>query len=444
MSAVTVILGGALGAAAWLLLRAGVGAGLRRAPWQATLLDALPVAAGFGLALAGTARPLLSGVAIAATTLGLWLSDTVKRDVLHEPVNFADRAELPEVVRHPQLYLPFAGTGLVLAGAAACAALAGLLAWAEPPLWPRTWPGALAALLAAAAAARLAFLVPASPPMLRRLAPLYARLRPARNTAADAARLGPLATLVIHATLAAAERPARVAAVRARPQPVLPPDGPVVLVQAESFMDPARLHPALAGALPHFTALRARAVRHGALDVPCWGANTVRTEFAVLTGVAEPALGLDRFNPYEAFARGGLPSIASAARAAGYRTVCVHPFDPGFYNRRRVMPGLGFDRFVGPEAFGPPASGLYPSDAAVAEAVAGLVRDLGPRVFVFVITMAGHGPWAPGLEALPAALRDVADAGQLGGWLRAMQGTDAMLPALMAALEAAGGGWLAL
>jgi len=434
----------ALCVAAWLVLRAGAGASLRRAPLPATLLDALPMAAGFGLMLAGTARPLLSGVALGATALGLRLADAVKRDVLNEPVNFADRAELPEVVRHPQLYLPFAGTGSVLAGAGVCAVMAAALAWAEPPLWHRSWPGATVALLLAVAAARLGFVLPALPPALRRLAPLYARLRPTRDPGQDAARLGPLAMLVVHATLAAAERPARAAAVRARPASVLPADGPVILVQAESFMDPARLHPALAGTLPHWAALRDQSVRHGALDVPCWGANTVRSEFAVLTGVAEAALGLDRFNPYEAFTRGGLPSIAASARAAGYRTACVHPFDPGFYDRRRVMPGLGFDRFVGPDAFRPAPPGRYPGDAELAEVASRLVREMGPRVFVFVVTMAGHGPWTGDGAALPPALAGVAEAGPLAGWLRAMQGTDAMLPVLAGALREAGAGWLAV
>ena len=287
-------------------------------------------------------------------------------------------------------------------------------------------------------------MLPALPAVLRRLAPLYARLRPSRDPAQDAARLGPLATLVIHATLAAAERPSRVAAVRARPLPALPGDGPVILVQAESFMDPARLHPALAGAMPHWAALRAQAVRHGALDVPCWGANTVRSEFAVLTGVAEPMLGLDRFNPYEAFARGGLPSIAWAARAAGYRTAVVHPFDPGFYGRkhgscrgsastvswgrrrsalRRPGTTRGMPRWRRCRRAGA-------GDGAAGVRVRhhdGLARPLGRRP-----------------RALPPELAGVAEAGPLAGWLQAMRGTDAMLPALADALRTAGSGWLAV
>ena len=446
MALLTLVGGLALCASAWLFLRAGVGARFVQAPPLATALDALPMAAGFGLMLAGTARPVLSGVVLGATALGLRLTDEVKREVLHEPVNFSDRAELPEVVRHPQLYLPFAGTGLVLAAAATLLLAAGALTWAEPPLWRRSWPAAAAALLLAGAAARAGFVLPALRPAVRRLAALYARLRPSRDPEQDARRLGPLASLVVHATLAAAERPSRVAAAQARPAAPWPATaGPVVLVQAESFMDPARLHPALAGALPHFTALRQQAALHGALQVPCWGANTVRTEFAVLTGVAEPAVGLDRFNPYEAFAQGGLPSIAWAAKAAGYTTVVVHPFDPGFYSRRKVLPRLGFDHFVGPDAFARQPQGHYASDAEVSEAAANLVRTLGPRVFVFIITMDGHGPWTrAGAGVLPPELQDVAEAGPLAGWLAAMQGTDRMLPALTAALQEGGEGWLAV
>jgi len=440
----TLVGGLALCASAWLFLRAGTGVSFVQAPPLATALDALPMAAGFGLMLAGTARPVLSGVVLGATALGLRLTDEVKREVLHEPVNFSDRGELPELVRHPQLYLPFAGTGLVLAAAATLLLAAGALTWAEPPLWRRSWPAAAAALLLAGAAARAGFVLPALRPAVRRLAALYTRLRPSRDPEQDARRLGPLASLVVHATLAAAERPSRVAAAQARPAAPWPATaGPVVLVQAESFMDPARLHPALAGALPHFTALRQQAALHGALQVPSWGANTVRTEFAVLTGVAEPAVGLDRFNPYEAFAQGGLPSIAWAAKAAGYATVVVHPFDPGFYSRRKVLPRLGFDRFVGPEAFARKPQGQYASDAEVAEVAANLVRTLGPRVFVFVITMDGHGPWT-GAGPLPPELQDLPEAGPLAGWLAAMQGTDRMLPALTAALQEAGEGWLAL
>ncbi len=454
----------ALCLATWsLVLRQGVKARpLWRAPPLAAALDIAPVLLGFAALLGATARPLLAGLVIAALAGGLSLADRVKRVVLDEPVVFADRAELLEVFRHPSLYLPFAGSAWVLgAVAAGLAALGLLLAWAEPALWPRSYAFAVAEAAVCAGLAYGCFAGPAATPgLLRWLARLYTtRLSPSRDPARDAAALGPLACLAVHATLAAAERPARrlAAIAEAETLPAFPSStGPIVLVQAESFFDPARLHPALAGLLPHYEALAAAAVQCGRLAVPAWGANTVRTEFAVLTGVGDDALGLDRFNPYEAFAQAKtppLPSLVRAARASGFRTVFVHPFDLRFYARNRVLPLLGFDEFVGPEAFADaPRRGWWVADEALADQVAAVLQRLGPRVFVFVATMEGHGPWAaakPGeAVTLPDALRGIPEAGQVAQWLWHLQGTDRMMHRLSEALaaqsKANATGWLAI
>lgn len=431
-----VLLGALPALALWAALRRGVGAGPRG---PLLLLDALPVALGFALGLLATGRPVLTAVLLAAAGAGLLAADRVKRATLGEPLVFADRAELPEVLRHPSLYLPFAGTGRVLAGAGAAALALAVLAWTEPALWSvRFWHAPLALALGAAC-----FVVPTWPPLLRRLAAFYARAPVSRDPARDMARLGPLACFVAHATLARAERPGRQRAARAAAGTMPGGGGPVVIVQAESFMDVRRLYPALGDpAQPAWAALCRGAVQHGRLAVPAFGANTVRTEFAVLAGLDENALGLDRFNPYAAFADAGLPTLARAARAAGYRTVCVHPFDLRFYGRRRVLPRLGFDALVGPERFRDAARpGAWVADAAVAEVVADVIRREGPDVLVFAITMQNHGPWpdgapAPGLERVP-------EAGALGGYLVGARTADEAIPVLTAALAAAGApGWL--
>ena len=447
-------LGLAICLAAWLaVLRRGAGARTLPGPQPlAAALDAAPVLAGFAAGLAALARPMLAGLAVAALAGGLSLADRVKRAVLDEPVVFADRAELWEVVRHPRLYLPFAGSAYVLGGAgAAVAAAIGGLAWLERPLWHRSVPVALAEAAAAGLAAYGCFhITSAAPGLLGRVAGLYQRtLTPSRDPAADAARLGPLATLVVHATVAAAERPARRAQAAATIYPAFPAaGGPVVIVQAESFMDPVRLHPTLAGVVPAFHAL---ASQRGRLDVPAWGANTVRTEFAVLTGVQSSVLGLDGYNPYEAFVGPGLSlhALPHAAREAGYHTVFVHPFDLRFYGRRRVLPQLGFDTLIGPEAFaGAATRGAYVADEALGAVVEGVLRRYGPRVLVFAATMEAHGPW-PETErgprvALPDYLAAGPDHGQLGRWLWHLQGTDRMLAALQRSVVAEASGWLAV
>ena len=78
----------------------------------------------------------------------------------------------------------------------------------------------------------------------------------------------------------------------------------------------------------------------------------MRAEFAALTGIPEEQLGYDRFNPYHAFGRAPLASLAWRLRDEGYRTICLHPFDKRFFRRDLAMPALGFDEFLGRETLG--------------------------------------------------------------------------------------------
>jgi phosphoglycerol transferase MdoB-like AlkP superfamily enzyme len=174
----------------------------------------------------------------------------------------------------------------------------------------------------------------------------------------------------------------------------------------------------------------------------------MRTEFAALTGLPEAATGFDRFNPYFSFARTKLPSLASQLRDAGYRTICIHPFDRTFYGRDRVLPHLGFDAFLGEEAFaGRTRAGAYVTDPEVAQVALDLVRDEGPGLFLFAITMENHGPWhaapdpadlglAPAFPALP-------DADGLRRYLKGLQSSDEMLRILTEGLQAGEGGMIA-
>ena len=434
----------------WIGLRLLVGAPLLGTPgryrFRILALDAFPITAGFLLALAGTARPILASLMIVAPGIGLAIADRIKRAVLDEPTLFADRAELLEVVRHPRLYLAFVGTTRMVLGAAAILLAVGALFRFEPPLWHLPLALALLAPIVAIVIARALFVLPALPAQVNRSAREYARWQPSRDPAIDAIRFGLLATFFIQATLAAAERPARQQAAQARTIRPFPADaGPILLVQAESFMRADRLDPSLAGLTPNFAALQERSAQHGLLEVPCWGANTIRSELAMLGGLGADALGLDRFNPYEYFAHVPLPSLAQAARAAGYRTICFHPYERRFYLRDEVMPMLGFDEFIAIEGFADaPRSNGYVTDVAVAEKVAALVRVHGPKLLVFAITMENHGPWSEEAApvALPPRMTGAPQAAALGHWLQCLSATDAMIPILETALRDAGSGWM--
>lgn len=212
----------------------------------------------------------------------------------------------------------------------------------------------------------------------------------------------------------------------------------LLVVQSESFFDP---RPMLASIRPdvlaEFDRLNAEAVCHGRLAVPAWGANTVRSEFAFLSGATEPMLGVHRFNPYRQVRKAEVLTLAGVLKAAGYRTVCVHPYPASFYGRDKIYPHLGFDEFIDIRAFeGAERSGPYISDLAVSEKVRLVMGEAKGPIFVFVITMENHGPLhlekhnaedvrslynkapPPGCDDLTVYLRHLRNADRMIGELR--------------------------
>jgi hypothetical protein len=210
-----------------------------------------------------------------------------------------------------------------------------------------------------------------------------------------------------------------------------------VLVQCESFFDARRALPTLRrGFLDGFDRARAGGP-HGRLNVPAWGANTMRAEFAVLTGITEAALGYDRFNPYHALARVPIRSQVWRLRAAGYRTVCLHPYDERFFRRDLAMPALGFERFLGRETLDGGRTPPYLSDPELAGHILGVVDELGPRVCVFAITMGNHGPWLKDFSRLADIEEEVGmpQRKELLRYLAGLRQSNEMLRILIEGLE---------
>ena len=177
---------------------------------------------------------------------------------------------------------------------------------------------------------------------------------------------------------------------------------------------------------------------------PAWGANTMRAEFAVLTGITDQDLGYDRFNPYHAFARAPIASLAWRLRAEGYRTLCLHPFDRGFFRRDLAMPALGFEAFLGRETLGGSRRPPYFADPELARRVLTILDAAGPRTFIFVITMGNHGPWLESGAPIDPALRrrfdphGIPQGGHLLRYLDGLARSDEMLEILSEGLGRAG------
>ncbi|AOK28851.1 MULTISPECIES: LTA synthase family protein [Burkholderia] len=356
-----------------------------RAPWRRPLpaiaLHVLAVAF-FGVCVfAVTARAWFSTF-VALALVGLLAAvSNAKYESLREPFVFTDLSLFSQLFAHPRLYLPFLGAGKIAAIAVGVALLAaGCIA--EPPVAARSFAGVLAALAACLACGVV----------------LAKRLTLTLDANVDQRRHGFLATFIAYllnglrpATLRAFERAAALSPF-ADGQAAGYPD--VIVIQSESFFDARRV---IAGIEPsiftHFDAAQRESHYYGELTVPAWGANTMRSEFAMLTGLASERLGYARFYPY-AFVRRACASLAGWFQRSGYRTLAMHPYYADFFGRDRVFPLMHFERFVDIRHFeDAPRAGPYIADRALADA---LIAELdAPRdkpLFAFAMTMENHGP----------------------------------------------------
>jgi len=169
----------------------------------------------------------------------------------------------------------------------------------------------------------------------------------------------------------------------------------ITVIQSESFFDVRRLHPAIKRkVLENYDTICAESIQYGKLKVPAWGANTMRSEFAFLTGIKYADMGFYRYYPYQFMHQFALTSIASTLRDLGYYCICIHPHHASFFGRDRIFPKMGFDEFIdigsfeGDESFGP-----FISDKAVTDKILELTEQLDKKpLFIFAITMENHGP----------------------------------------------------
>ena len=363
----------------------------------------------------------------------LVLVNNAKMRSLHEPFVFQDYEYFTDAIRYPRLYMPFFGWNNFFI-AAASVLLFLLLAWHTAFLsvsqYKRVHTLCVGSVLVGAGTLCL---------YVARRRPLHTSFEPAQ----DIRNLGLLPCIWQYA-LASRALP-RVESPFARLH--LPQTGNplphMVAVQSESFFDPGTVFPGIrAGLLSEYHQLKAEATAWGKLSVPAWGANTVRTEFAFLSGINNASLGAHRFNPYRALARGWqVSSVAQFLRSAGYRTVCIHPYYKSFYLRDRVFPLLGFDEFRDITAFSPAdRCGPYTGDAPVAEKVLEALRAAETPLFLFVITMENHGP----LHLEKARPEDAAElydetpqspCDELTVYLRHIRNADAMLGRLRQGLD---------
>ena len=358
-------------------------------PLSALTLHKGIVAILFVLELVLFRRPWFAAANVLALLLFLILVNNAKFHSLREPFICQDFEYFTDALKHPRLYLPFLGIGRALAAITGIggAIIAGMLLESPVPATLVYWGVALFST-----AGVMCILLGS------RFAPDIS-CRPVE----DLKRLGQLASLWLYGRAERLHRPATPPASPAFQSTASPATGTthpdVVVVQSESFFDPRQNFPVIKPEiLPQFDRLKETSQSHGLLQVPAWGANTVRTEYAFLSALAPAELGIHRFNPYRWFARNGTPTMAGFLKRQGYHTICIHPYPGSFYKRDEVYPRMGFDEFIDISEFSPDdTTGPYVGDCAVADRVREVLDAKRSRrgdapLFIFVITMENHGP----------------------------------------------------
>jgi phosphoglycerol transferase MdoB-like AlkP superfamily enzyme len=175
---------------------------------------------------------------------------------------------------------------------------------------------------------------------------------------------------------------------------------PLVLVwQSESFLD-MRHFGVEDLDLPHLDRLKQLAAKQGRMTSVFEGGYTLRTEFAVLSGLQPEDAYADASYPYLRAAHYADVVWPMRLKRAGWLTHFIHPYDRNFFLRDKAMPVLGFDNMTMLDAFDhvPARDGPYVSDRKLTSAVTEIVENLDPTspAFLFVASMANHGPWEPG------------------------------------------------
>lgn len=382
-------------------------AGGRRASGLAALL--LATLTGFGLLLILTGSPIVAAAGVVILIGALSLISNIKRRVLGEPLVFSDFALLGAVFRHPQFYLSALRPWQVVVLAGGLIGLGGtLVLLSNAAVAPRLAGAGLALGAGTVLAMALARLVRAG----------FAEVP---DPDADVARLGLLPCLLAHW---------RFWCVSSDPLPcdATPITGDrhqlVVIVQCESFTDPAELFGDPALALPGLERARAMAWQSGRLAVSGFGAYTMRTEYGVLFGLPEERLGMRRFDPFLTAKREASWALPNRLDHGSWDRWFVHPHDMRFYGRNRLMPASGFATLVGQEFFPKPGpgEGRYVTDAAMTDQILALAQDGERAGLIYAVTIENHGPW-------PAEQGD--EKKLIAPYLRLLANSDAMLTRLL-------------
>lgn len=172
----------------------------------------------------------------------------------------------------------------------------------------------------------------------------------------------------------------------------------------------------------------------GNLHVSVFGGMTANTEFEALTGASGayiPAV------PYQTIVSRRIRSLADVLKEQGFYAEAFHPFYAANWNRDRVYPFLGFDRFLSVEGMDVADEDILRwcvSDYSdYQQIIRSYEENPADRFFLFNVTMQNHGGYADEFEGFESTvdLSDYGDFKEAEVYLTLVQESDRQLKRLI-------------
>ncbi|PYG87184.1 phosphoglycerol transferase MdoB-like AlkP superfamily enzyme [Ruminiclostridium sufflavum DSM 19573] len=165
----------------------------------------------------------------------------------------------------------------------------------------------------------------------------------------------------------------------------------VVVIMSESYWDLTKLSGIK---FSKDIAENVHKYQKGELAPPAIGGGTANTEFEALTGMSMYFMSPGIIT-YNAYLRTETPSIATVFKNNGYSTTAIHPNSGWFYNRDKVYPYFGFDKFIDVTGFNmtTETKGPHISDDALVNKILNVLDSSEEPSFIFAVSMENHDPF---------------------------------------------------
>lgn len=126
--------------------------------------------------------------------------------------------------------------------------------------------------------------------------------------------------------------------------------------------------------------------------VSIFGSGTANSEMEALTGHSMAFFPSGSI-VYQLFPQDVTNGLVSSLKERGYDCTAIHPFTASNWNRETVYKSMGFDRFLSIDDFDDPEYVRWVSDRATYDKIIEQYekRDPGKPMFIFDVTMQGHG-----------------------------------------------------